>query len=185
MTAHHRPTARSSPAVDPVGVDPRTRLLGLEKPERVLVVLGACCVVLGGLVAAAAGPLQLSEGSWVAAYLVLVCGVAQYAIGRASTLLAAAPSPAGRGWAMVVLWNLGNAAVIAGTVIDTPAVLDAGAALLAAGLAIAWLAVQRIDTSAVRSRAVRPVGWFYRGMLLILLISLPVGVVLAHLRDAA
>lgn len=156
-----------------------------QPPERVLVVLGACGVVLGGVVAAATRPLHLSDGSWVAAYLVLVCGVAQYAMGRAPTLRAAAPSPATRGWAIVVFWNLGNAAVIAGTLIETPAVVDAGAILLAAGLALAWRAVRRRGTSATRPPGGRPVAWLYQGMLLILLLSLPTGVALAHLRNPA
>ena len=46
------------------------------------------CVVAGGLVAAVTGPLRLEHGSWAAAYLVLVGGVAQGALGIAQYFLA-------------------------------------------------------------------------------------------------
>jgi len=36
---------------------------------------GAGCVIVGGLVAAVTGPSGLEQGSWLAAYSVLVCGV--------------------------------------------------------------------------------------------------------------
>jgi hypothetical protein len=49
-----------------------------DLPAEILIFVGASCVVLGGLVAAFTGPLQLTDGSWLAAYLVLVCGEAQY-----------------------------------------------------------------------------------------------------------
>ena len=48
-----------------------------------LTATGIGSVVLGGLVAAVTEPLDLTHGSWVAAYLVLVGGVGQGAMGRA------------------------------------------------------------------------------------------------------
>ncbi|MCE5292393.1 MAG: hypothetical protein LLG14_24605, partial [Nocardiaceae bacterium] len=51
-----------------------------------LVVLGMSQVILGGLVAAVTRPLALTHGSWLAAYLVLVGGVAQYTMGRVAAL---------------------------------------------------------------------------------------------------
>ena len=146
--------------------------------------IGVGCIVLGGLVAAATGPLRLAEGSWLAAYLVLVGGVSQYAIGRVPTLVAAAPTPGRWGWTQVVCWNLGNVAVVLGTLIATPALVDVGVVFLAAGLVIAWLGVRRIDLTKTHSRAARVGCWAYRGLLLLLLVSLPVGVVLAYLRHA-
>ncbi len=147
-----------------------------------LVVVGAGCVVLGGLVAALTGPLRLAQGSWLAAYLVLVCGVSQYAMGRVPALVAAAPTPDRCGWTQLGCWNLGNAAVVVGTLLALPAVVDLGAAFLAAGLTIAWLVVRRTDTASKRSRAARATVWVYRGWLLLLLVSLPVGMLLAQLR---
>ena len=172
------------PAHGPVRVGSNGPALGLGRPGRVLAAVGTGCVVLGGLVAAATGPLRLAEESWLAAYLVLVGGVSQYAIGRVPTLVAAAPTPGRWGWAQIVCWNLGNVAVVTGTLIATPALVDVGAAFLAAGLVIAWLVVRRIDVTKARSRAVRVGCRAYRGLLLLLLASLPIGVLLAHLRHA-
>lgn len=144
-------------------------------PARVFFVVGSCCVVLGGLVAAVTGPLELDKGSWLAAYLVLVCGVAQCAIGTAQARLAGRPIPPARGWSQLTCWNLGNAAVIAGTLIGVPVIVDAGGALLAITLGIALHAARH----AVSGLA----GWAYRWVLVVLLVSVPIGVVLAHLRD--
>lgn len=139
-------------------------------------VLGAVWVVSGGLVAAVTGPLRLEHGSWAAAYSVLVAGVAQIAIGAAQSALAPqGPSP--RTVAVeLVAWNSGSAAVIGGTVARMPLVVDAGGALLVVVLALT-------------SRAVGGTGggptwalWTYRSMLAVILVSIPVGLTLAHLR---
>ena len=155
-----------------------------SRPARVLVVAGACCVVLGGVVAAVTGPLELDEGSWLAAYLVLVCGVAQYAIGQAWARPAAPLDPRVLGWTQVASWNLGNAAVIGGTLTDIPLLVDIGALLLVIGLGIALRPVRHTAHSTTAGQdsmsplAIRA----YRGLLLLLLVSIPVGVGLAHLR---
>ena len=56
---------------------------------RWFVAAGSSCVVVGGLVAAATGPTGFEDGSWVAAYLVLVGGVAQIALGVGQQLVGA------------------------------------------------------------------------------------------------
>ncbi len=68
-----------------------TMLPGVGDPARLLVVVGTCCVVLGGFVAAVTGPLTLADGSWLAAYLVLVGGLAQCALGQVPSWLTAPP----------------------------------------------------------------------------------------------
>ena len=143
-----------------------------------LVGLGAAQVVIGGLVAAVTGPLQLPHGSWLAAYLVLVGGVAQYAIGRAPSWLGLAASRRA-GWAELVGWNLGNIAVVAGTFITVPALVDVGGGLLAVVLVL-------LLRDALRRRG-EPIGpswarWGYAAMLVVLLVSIPIGLVLAHVR---
>lgn len=150
---------------------------------RVLVVVGAGCVVLGGAVAAVTEPLQLHKGSWLAAYLVLVCGVAQFAMGQAPTRLRARPGTPELGWALVVCWNLGNSAVIGGTLTGFPVLVDIGSLLLVAGLVVAMYAV-RPDRLAGPVSTSRLVGWAYRSLLLLLLVSIPVGVAIAHVRSA-
>jgi hypothetical protein len=157
-----------------------------SRPARVLVVAGACGVVLGGVVAAVTGPLALDKGSWLAAYLVLVCGVAQYAIGQAWARPAEPPHPRVLGWTQVAFWNLGNAAVIGGTFTDIPLLVDIGALLLVVGLGIALRPVRRTapGTAGLDSMS-RLASRAYRGLLLLLLVSIPVGVGLAHLRGGA
>ena len=76
---------------------------------RVAYVLGVCFVVVGGLVAAVTGPLELTRGSWLAAYLVLVCGVPQVALATAQPALSTRPVPARVWLVQVVGWNIGKA----------------------------------------------------------------------------
>lgn len=160
-------------------------------PERLMIILGGFAVVLGGLVAAVSAPLTLDRGSWVAAYLVLVCGVAQYTIGtRQSRPRSRQPSAAGS-WTQLLCWNLGNVAVVSGTLTDTIRVVDAGAVLLLITVGIAVIS-WRHDASAggePRGRSGRQataalIEWGYRGLVLCLGVSIPIGVALAHLRSA-
>lgn len=160
-------------------------------PERLMVILGGSAVVLGGLVAAVSAPLTLDRGSWLAAYLVLVCGVAQYTIGTRQTRPGARQPSAAGSWTQLMCWNLGNVAVVSGTLTDTIRVLDAGAVLLLITVGIAMIS-WRHDASADaqprgrsgRRGAAALVEWGYRGLVLCLGVSIPIGVVLAHLRSA-
>jgi len=56
------------------------RAAQLERIGRAGYTLGAALVVVGGLVAAVTSPLALAKGSWLAAFLVLVCGVVLLAV---------------------------------------------------------------------------------------------------------
>lgn len=154
----------------------------LGRLEAALVAVGVGCVILGGLVAAVTGPLGLEHGSWLAAYLVLVGGVAQVAFGLAPTLLNAPATSPRLGWSMLSAWNAGNVLVVAGTLAALPLVVDGGSALLIVGLATALYAARRSPRRTGRERAGLLVGWAYRALLLVLLVSIPIGVVLAHVR---
>jgi hypothetical protein len=149
-----------------------------------MVVAGACCVVLGGLVAAITEPLDLAHGSWLAAYLVLVCGVAQYAMGR---VLEWQDSETVRSsnWPRVQFgaWNLGNAGVIAGALATEPLLVDSGSVLLVLALVIA-LRASLSDDSESSEAASKLMIWAYRILLLILIVSIPVGILLSHLRNS-
>lgn len=139
-------------------------------------VTGLAAIVAGGLVAAATAPLSLPRGSWLAAYLVLVAGVAQAAMGAARHRWPGAS--AGRGWVQFVLWNVGHVAVIAGTYAAFPWVVYAGSVLLVAALVLA------VDATRVPSD---PIGngaliWIYRGLLVLLMVSVPAGMVLSTIR---
>lgn len=142
---------------------------------RVLLVLGALAVVLGGLVAAVTGPFGWTKGSWAAAFLVLVVGVAQYAMGWMRADVADDRS----GWVQVVGWNLGGALVVLGTLVATPLLVDLGSLLLVVALALALRADLR-PRPAARPRAM-VVG--YRLLLLVMLVSIPIGITLSHLRN--
>lgn len=101
-------------------------------------VLGVCFVVVGGRVAAATGPLELAQGSWLAAYLVLVCDV-----------------------------------VIAGVLLDAAAVVGVGAVPLLVTLGLAIHAARR---------PARPLSIATVGYLAVLVVRVPVGLVLTHVR---
>ncbi|MGE3289607.1 MAG: hypothetical protein AB7J32_26400 [Pseudonocardia sp.] len=149
-----------------------------------MTVAGACAIVLGGLVAAVTGPLGLVHGSWAAAYLVLVLGVAQYCMGRDR---ARRPQMRGRrpGWVQAGCWNVGGAAVIGGTVVAEPPVVDLGAVMLVVALVIALVSTLR--PAGARRGGGRPPAALdrtYRVLLAVLAASIPVGLVLAHLRHS-
>ncbi|HEY0969811.1 MAG TPA: hypothetical protein VGE02_02415 [Gemmatimonadales bacterium] len=143
-------------------------------------VLGSACIVAGGLVAAATAPLELEHGSWMAAYLVLALGVGQAALGAGQSLLAdRPPSPT-----VVALeaggWNLGGAMVVAGTLLSAPLLTTlAGVALLATLL----LFVRGVREGGHGGEgSMRTARWLYLAILTILVVSVPVGVVLAWRR---
>lgn len=142
------------------------------------VLLGAACIVAGGLVAAVTAPLGLEHGSWMAAYLVLAAGVAQIALGAGQSLLAPRAPSWPVVWAEVVGWNLGGAAVIAGTLLGAPALTTAAGAVLTATLLLF------IFSSRGSVGGSRPLLWSYRLVLLILIVSVPVGVLMAWQRHS-
>jgi hypothetical protein len=152
----------------------RVTSLAADRPESILFIVGACCIVVGGLVAAVAAPLKLDHGSWLAAYLVLVCGVAQCAIGIAQPQFAALPF---RAWAYrigLICWNVGDAAFIAGTLAAVPIVADIGGVSLLIPLVV--------TIRAVRTSSRRLLSWGYRAAMGVLIVSIPVGLTLGHLH---
>lgn len=77
--------------------------------------LGIAAVITGGLVAAAVAHAPVQKLVWMSAYLVLIVGVAQIVFGAGQAALS---SPvASPGWIAGewIVFNLGNAGVIAGT----------------------------------------------------------------------
>jgi ABC-type uncharacterized transport system permease subunit len=145
---------------------------------RTWLALGAAFVVLGGAVAAVTGPLSLTKGSWAAAYLVLVCGVPQYLVGRLSFRASATST----GWWLLAGWNAGNAAVVCGTLLRAPLLVDVGGVVLL-GCLVAILAglVRRRPREIVE--ALTPLlRWLLIAACLVLAVSVPVGLLLAHLR---
>ena len=114
----------------------------------------------------------------------LVCGVAQYTIGRADALLD--PVSTSRSWpAKVIGWNTGNAAVVVGTLAAAPFVVDAGGLVLLSVLVGCLYELYRHPATAAPSgglRVFRRLRHAYAAMLVLLAVSIPVGLLLAHLR---
>lgn len=144
------------------------------------VVPGVLAVVAGGLLAAVVAPAPTEHATWAAAYLVLVWGVAQLGLGAGQELCASHLSTV-LVVAEVTGWNLGCAAVVAGTVSGVPAVADVGAALLVVTLIL----TARALTGGPARRRVGVPSWArlsYGLLITVLLVSIPVGLVLLRLR---
>lgn len=142
------------------------------RPALPFAVVGTACVIAGGLVAAFTAPAPSEHASWAAAYLVLVAGVTQVALGVGQALLASPPRRTVVG--EFAAWNAGNAAVLAGTLTGVLPVVYAGGVLLVVALAL-W-------TSGVRRPGPRR-GWglrLYRLLVVLMLVSIPVGLFLAR-----
>lgn len=160
---------------------PEASQSGVGSTAQWLIWVGTGFVVLGGLVAAVTGPLAWPKGSWAAAYLVLVCGVAQQQMGLAVRGGTLRLSDRGGRW-LSVGWNAGNAAVVVGTLTASPYVVDAGGIVLITLLAgLLWVVVQRGGSEAELARP-GMARWSIIALLVVLIVSIPVGLVLAHLR---
>lgn len=157
----------------------------LSTAARVLVVTGVGSVVAGGLVAAVTDPLDVYRGSWVAAYLVLVCGVGQVCLGLVQAVPGTRALSPGAGWAQLTCWVLGNAAVVVGTLVETPLLVDAGAVLLVVALVAALLATRRDRVGPGPAGRARPLLLTSRVVLVVLVVGAPVGVLLSHLRHGS
>jgi hypothetical protein len=130
-------------------------------------------IVAGGLVAAVNSAAPFAHGSWLAAYLVLVGGVAQLALGAGRLVLPAPMRSTRLTRAQLVLWNVGGAAVAVGVLSDVAAIVVAGSAVVLAALAaFAWGGGQ--SRPGARGRVL-----LYRSVILVLAISVAVGSALA------
>lgn len=132
---------------------------------------GALAVIAGGATAAAIAYHPTRHLVWMVAYLVLVVGVMQGVLGAGQAWLAGRP-PAGRTvWGQWLLFNLGNAGVIGGTLCNRTGVVAAGTVLFAAAIA-------GFFAGASRSR-LRGWGVAYRVLLGLVFLSACTGVVIS------
>lgn len=139
-------------------------------------VAGGVSVVVGGLVAAVTEPMKWTEGSWVAAFLVLVAGVAQLGVAAGQAHLSGAAPSAPFVAAQCGMWNLGCAAVITGTLLASPPIVSAASAPLLVALVMSMITTRRRPT-------LHPVAASaYRLLLLVVLVSIPIGVALSFAR---
>lgn len=98
-----------------------------------LALVGALCIISGGLLAATTTSAPTHNTAWTTAYLVLVGGAAQVGLGLGRAVVATSTS-APLAAVQVAGWNLGNAAVLVGTWLGRTALVDLGGALLVATL---------------------------------------------------
>ncbi|MBS1677647.1 MAG: hypothetical protein JST08_09695 [Actinobacteria bacterium] len=120
------------------GAARRAPAAGARPPERELIVCVAIAVsliVAGGLVAAVDSAAPFAHGSWLAAYLVLVGGVAQLALGLGPLLFPAPVLSPSSSRTRLVLWNLGTGIVAAGVFAASTAVVVSGSVLVLGALA--------------------------------------------------
>lgn len=150
---------------------------------------GIACVAAGGLLAAGTAYASTRQTAWATAYLVLVGGLAQVALGAAMAHLAPV---AGRhqAWATFAGWNLGNAGVLVGQLTGSTTVTDIGGALLVLTLAAMLWSTHGARPGDRASSPGRPSvrRWIllaFRILLALLLISIPVGLILAHLGSGS
>jgi hypothetical protein len=134
------------------------------------VALGGACIVGGGLLSAASAAAPSYHSSWAVAYLVLVAGVAQVVLGLAQASLAGAHLSRTLLAVELLTWNLGNAEVLAGTLLDIAIALYIGTALLITTLVLVLI----VTRHARRPRLLLVT----RIIIVVLLISMPIGLVI-------
>ena len=137
---------------------------------------GAVAIVGGGVVAAVSGPVGFTEGTWLAAFLVLVGGVAQTGLSLGQAWLAEEPPDGGLVRGQIVTWNAGGAVVVVGTLADLPALTTLGSLVFGAAVYLFLLGTRR---SRLGPRWLRS---GYRGLATVILFSVPVGLALAWMR---
>ena len=130
------------------------------------VFVGVACVIAGGLVAAVTSIAPTEHLTWSSAYLVLVAGVAQVGLGLGQEILPPRPPSQRLSIVELALWNVG-------TLAGTAAAVDAGGALLVVTLALVGYAS--------RGAAQTWLSHGFRALIVILLVSIPVGLVLARI----
>lgn len=142
------------------------------------VIIGTGCIVAGGLIAAVTARSPSEHGSWAVAFLVLVTGVAQVALGLAQAWLATSVPTGKITVAELVAYNAGSALVLVGTLLERLPLTDAGGALLALALVLLFRGVRTTGTRG---------GWpvnLYRLLIVVVLVSIPIGLALARMRAA-
>ncbi len=139
--------------------------------------MGVAGTVAGGVLAAATAYYPSFHASWATAYLVLVVGVAQVGLGVGQAFMAERVPAAATVMSEFLLFNLGNAAVLIGSMLDSNWLTDVGGLLLLPPLVMMLLSVRR------RSPGPRWAVVAYRALMVVLLVSIPTGLVLARLRS--
>lgn len=134
-------------------------------------VTGTAGIVAGGAIAAAIAYHPTEHMVWMVAYLVLVVGVMQWLFGVGQAWLAASIPRPRASWGQWLLFNLGNAGVIGGTLANRTGVVAVASVLFVC--ALCWFLVG--------VRHTRQRGWSiaYRVLLVLVLLSAGIGLVIS------
>ena len=138
--------------------------------------VGCLLILAGGLTAAVSRPLGWELGPWVAAYLVLVGGIAQISLGVGQACLALGPPSRAMVGAEIGLWNLAGVVTMAGSLLGVPPLSTVGG-MATVGSLTCFLVATRERHPGTRSAASA-----YRAIIAIVLVSAPIGVALAWVR---
>lgn len=136
--------------------------------------LGWAAILAAGFIAAAIARTPTELLVWMVAYLVLIAGAAQVAVGRALRSLPDAPPNLAAGWGQWVLLNLGHAGIIAGTLTRT-------FSLVAGATVVYWIAALWLGAS-VRPTTRKPGLLWYRVLIAVLIVAALVGLALSWSR---
>ena len=98
--------------------------------------LGVAAIIAGGLVAAVVAHHPAEHPVWTSAYLVLIVGVAQIVFGTGQAWLSERLPSTGWIAGEWIVFNLGNAGVIAGTLAGSFGLVAGGTLLFALGIAL-------------------------------------------------
>ena len=142
---------------------------------RPFLAIGGIAIIGGGLVAAATRPLEFELGPWLAAFLVLVVGVAQITLGAGQIALVDNPPSAVVVWAEAALWNGGVAMTLIGTYREQPLITTLAAVPTIAAI-ILFVAA---GSGRHRHRWLQVV---HRTFAMMIAVSVPIGVRLAWSR---
>jgi hypothetical protein len=154
-----------------------TELLVARWPAiRPFLVVGSAAIVAGGVTAAVARPTGFALGSWMAAYLVLVAGVAQIALGVGQAHLAREAPERADVVVELIAWNASVVATIVGTLVGAPLVTTLGGVALVLAL-LRFLAGVRTPAAPSNVSLV-----LFRTVLAVVAVSTPVGIALAWIR---
>jgi hypothetical protein len=155
------------------------RGLALDRATVMFLASASVLIVAGGAVAAVDSAAPFRHGSWLAAYLVLVGGIAQGVLGAGRLALQAAPLTRARLSAQLALWNAGSLVVPAGVLWDAQTLVTAGSAALLCALAL-FAVDARGRARAARARAV-----VYLAIVVGLAVSVVIGSALADAAPGA
>jgi len=139
------------------------------------VVIGVAAILVGGVVAAAVAHAPSQHMVWMVAYLVLVVGLAQAAFGVGQAALAAKRVSLLWVIAELLLFNVGNAGVITGTLAASFSSVLVGTVLLLLGLGLFYYLTRRSLRDGLR--------YAYQALLVLIGVGALVGLTLSALAN--